>query len=380
MNTVAIAGAGPVGLTAALTLARRGVDVTVLEAGAELATESRASTFHPPTLEMLDELGVVDALLSRGIVAETFQYRERGGGEIATLNMAVLAPDTVFPYRVQCEQSKLTPILLNALPGSVEVRFDHRVEGVRSRAYGITVATSAGAVHADWLIGADGAHSAVRRATGANFEGNTYPERFLVASVEEDLTAALPGIAPINYVFDPAEWLVLLRTPDHWRVLLPTPDGSADDLELSRLPERLTGVADLGRPWRIAHASLYRVHQRVAPRFRDGRVLLMGDAAHANNPLGGLGMNSGIHDAVRMAGALADVIAGAPQEILDRAAALRRTVAIEHVQRASHANWSRLRGHDDGYRDQLRALAADPVATRAHLRRACLMDSLERAS
>ncbi|WP_405138272.1 FAD-dependent oxidoreductase [Nocardia sp. NBC_01388] len=380
MTTVAIAGAGPVGLTAALTLARRGVDVTVLEAGAELATESRASTFHPPTLEMLDELGVVDALLSRGIVAETFQYRERGGGEIATLNMAVLAPDTVFPYRVQCEQNKLTPILLDALPGSAEVRFDHRVEGVRSRANGVTVATSAGAVHADWLIGADGAHSMVRRATGASFEGNTYPERFLVASVEEDLTAALPGIAPINYVFDPAEWLVLLRTPDHWRVLLPTPDGSADDLELSRLPERLTGVADLGRPWRIAHASLYRVHQRVAPRFRDGRVLLMGDAAHVNNPLGGLGMNSGIHDAVRMAGALADVIAGAPQEILDRAAALRRTVAIEHVQRASHANWSRLRGHDDGYRDQLRALAADPVATRAHLRRACLMDSLERAS
>ncbi|WP_327146174.1 FAD-dependent oxidoreductase [Nocardia sp. NBC_01327] len=380
MTTVAIAGAGPVGLTAALTLARRGVDVTVLEAGPELATESRASTFHPPTLEMLDELGVVDALLNKGIVAETFQYRERGGGEIATLNMAVLAADTAFPYRVQCEQSKLTPILLDALPKSVRVRFDHRVEGVDTGEAGVTVSTSAGPVRADWLIGADGAHSAVRRAIGASFEGSTYPERFLVASVEEDLTAAMPGIAPINYVFDPAEWLVLLRTPDHWRVLLPTPEGSADNLELSRLPERLAGVADLGRPWRIAHASLYRVHQRVAPQFRDGRVLLMGDAAHVNNPLGGLGMNSGIHDAVRMAGALADVLTGAPQGILDDAAALRRTVAIEHVQRASHANWSRLRGHDRGYRDQLRALAADPVATRAHLRRACLMDSLERAS
>ncbi|WP_019925598.1 NAD(P)/FAD-dependent oxidoreductase [Nocardia sp. BMG111209] len=377
MSTVAIAGAGPVGLTAALALARRGIDVTVLEQGPRLATESRASTFHPPTLEMLRDLGVVAPLLRAGLVAETFQYRERGGSAIATLDMGVLAGDTAYPYRVQCEQSKLTPILLDALPGTAEVHFDHAVTGVATGPRGVAVSTTGGIVHCDWLIGADGAHSAVRHGLGADFTGSTYPGRFLVASVEEELEAALPGIAPINYVFDPDEWLVLLRTPDHWRVLLPTAGDTPDDVELSKLPSRLARVADLGRPWRIAHATLYRVHERVTPHFRTGRVLLMGDAAHVNNPLGGLGMNSGIHDAVRITDALAAVLGGAPEQVLHDAARRRHTVAVEHVQRTSRANWSYLHGHDESYRARLRALAADPVATRAHLRKACLMDSLE---
>ncbi len=377
MTTVVIAGAGPVGLTAALVLARHGINVTVLERGPELATESRASTFHPPTLEMLRELGVTDALMRKGIVAPEFQYRERGGGPVATLDLGVLAGDTDFPFRVQCEQSKLTPILLDALPATARARFGHEVRGVAPGATGVRVSTSRGPVDCDWLIGADGAHSAVRHGIGADFEGSTYPERFLVASVDEDLTATMPGIAPINYVFDPEEWLVLLRTPDHWRVLLPTAAGTDGDDELRRLPQRLERVADLGRPWRIHHASLYTVHERVTRRFREGRVLLMGDAAHVNNPLGGLGMNSGIHDAVRMSGALARVLGGAPEQVLDRVAARRRTVAVDHVQRTSRANWSRLRGHDAEYRRAISELAADPAAARAYLRRACLMDSLE---
>ncbi|WP_107657009.1 FAD-dependent oxidoreductase [Nocardia suismassiliense] len=374
--TVVVVGAGPVGLTAALTLARRGIAVTVLEQGAELATESRASTFHPPTLEMLRDLGVLDALLHQGIVASTFQYRERGGGEIATLDLAVLAEDTPFPFRVQCEQSKLTPLLLEAL-GAADVRFGYRVDGLLSTADAVVLRTAKGPVRANWVIGADGAHSAVRHGLGVEFGGSTYPERFLVASVEEDLADVLPGVAPINYVFDPDEWLVLLRTPEHWRVLLPTPADSDDANELRRLPDRLAAVADLGRPWRIAHATLYRVHQRVADRFRHGRVLLIGDAAHVNNPLGGLGMNSGIHDAVQLASALADVIEGGPEARLDEVAAHRHRVAVDHVQRTSHDNWNRLRGDDASHREQLRELAADPVAARTYLRRACLLDSLE---
>ncbi|MFC9440906.1 FAD-dependent oxidoreductase [Nocardia sp. NPDC057030] len=373
---IVVVGAGPVGLTAALTLARRGIPVTVLEQGDELATESRASTFHPPTLEMLRDLGVLNALLESGIVASTFQYRDRGGGEIATLDLAVLAEDTPFPFRVQCEQSKLTPILLDALDGA-DVRFGCRVDGLRGTGDAVVLSTDAGPIRADWVIGADGAHSAVRHGLGVDFEGSTYPERFLVASVEEDLARVLPGIAPINYVFDPDEWLVLLRTPQHWRVLLPTPIDTEDEAELRRLPERLDAVADLGRPWHIAHCSLYRVHQRVAGRFRHGRVLLAGDAAHLNNPLGGMGMNSGMHDAVQFASALAEVVGGAPDARLDEVAAHRRTVAVEHVQRTSHDNWNRLRARDGSQHAQLRALAGDPAAARAYLRRACLLDSLD---
>ncbi|GAA2214424.1 hypothetical protein GCM10009850_098890 [Nonomuraea monospora] len=404
-----VAGAGPVGLAAALTLARGGVPVTVLEAGDGLAAESRASTFHPPTLEMLASLGVLDELMARGLVARTFQYRDRRGGPIATLDLAVLAGDTPYPFRVQCEQSKLTPILrehVERLGG--EVLFRQEVARVDAEGDGVRVTTGRGGSFAgDWLIGADGAHSAVRRSLGIPFEGLTYPERFLVASVREDLEAMLPGLAPINYVFDPDEWLVLLRTPDHWRVLLPTPDGSADERELARLPGRLRAVADPGRDWDVAHASLYRVHQRVAARFMDGRVLLAGDAAHVNNPLGGLGMNSGIHDAVLMASSLVNGAAtdnrpaiGAPDgavsdALVDAAgggaggdaalgavaglgvgavAGRRREVALGHVQAISHGNWARMRS--PGRHDELRALAADPAAARAYLLRACLISSL----
>ncbi|MGI5271789.1 FAD-dependent oxidoreductase [Nonomuraea sp. CA-218870] len=375
MKRALVAGAGPVGLTAALTLARGGVPVTVLEAGPELAAESRASTFHPPTLEMLDGLGVLPELMARGLIARTFQYRDRRGGPVATLDMAVLADDTPHPYRVQCEQSKLTPILMeHLLRHGGEVVFGAAVREVLPQAGGVLVTTEAGArFTGDRLVAADGAHSAVRRSLGVPFEGITYPERFLVASTEEDLDTLLPGIAPINYVFDPEEWLVLLRTPDHWRVLLPTPEDTPDGAELARLAGRLRAVADPGRDWKVTHASLYRVHQRVAARFRDGPVLLAGDAAHVNNPLGGLGMNSGIHDAVLLAAAL---LSG-DEAAVDEAAGRRRRVALDHVRAISHGNWEKLRSADPAaHHAELRALAADPRAARAHLLRACLITSL----
>ncbi|GAA3228184.1 FAD-dependent oxidoreductase [Dactylosporangium siamense] len=367
---VVVAGAGPVGLTAALTLHRLGVDVTVLEAGDALATESRASTFHPPSLEMLADLGVLDALLAQGLVSPRFQYRERGGGIIAELDMSLLAGDTPYPFRLQCEQSKLTRLLLPLLPPGT-VHFGQRVDRVTQDRTGVTVNDT---FRGDWLVGADGANSAVRRSLfGDAFEGITYPDRFLVGSTDEDLTALLPGIAEVNYLFDPVEWLVVLRTPDHWRVLLPTPPDTPDDVERARLPERLLGVADPGRPWRIAHTTLYRVHQRVAESFRVGRVVLAGDAAHINNPLGGMGMNSGIHDAVLLSRA----IAAGDDDAVTATAAARRDVARNYVQKTTHSNWEKLRaGGASAYADELRALAADPVAARAYLLRSSMIASL----
>lgn len=385
-NEILVVGAGPVGLTTALVLARSGHAVTVLEAGESLSSESRASTYHPPTLEMLAELGVLDELIERGIVSQVFQYRDREGGPVAELDLGILAEDTPYPFRVQCEQSKLTPILLDRLlrhEGCV-VEFGEAATVVEQADDRVTVTTASGrSWSADWVVGADGASSVVRKSTGAEFEGITYPERFLVASTTEDLASVLPGIADVNYVFDPNEWLVLLKTPEHWRILFPTDPQSPAEVEVGaeRVQERLRGVADLGRPWQLLHASLYHVHQRVAERFRTGRVLLVGDAAHVNNPLGGMGMNSGIHDAVLTARALVDVLAGeADLAALDAVVEGRRDVALSYVRTVTHDNWKQLREQDPAARAahhaELRALAADPAASRAYLRRTSMIDSL----
>ena len=385
-DSVIVAGAGAVGLTAALVVARAGVEVTVLEAGEGLSTESRASTFHPPSLEMLDDLGVLEALMARGIVSTGFQYRDRQTGPIADLDLGILADDTRFPFRVQCEQSKLTPILLEALQGlaNVTVHFGQRVVKAETTADRATVTTERGDVFsADWVLGADGSNSQVRQTAGFTFEGMTYPERFLVASTTEDLESVLPGIAAVNYVFDPTEWLVVLRTPEHWRILFPTDQDTPDEIEIdpARIQARLTGVADLGRPWDVLHTTLYRVHQRVADAFRRDRLILMGDAAHINNPLGGMGMNSGVHDAVIEAEALLALLDGSGSEAeLDAACEARRQVALSYVKTITHDNWERLRQTDPeaqrAYHDELRALAADPERMRTHLLNTSMINSL----
>lgn len=284
---------------------------------------------------------------------------------------------------MQCEQSRLTPLLLEALRGhaGTEVRFGEPVVSVEQGAAGVTVQTPHGRHDADWLIGADGASSAVRKGLGLAFEGLTYPERFLVVSTDEDVEALLPGIAAVNYVFDPLEWLVLLRTPDHWRVLLPTPEDTPDDVELAseRIQARLRAVADPGRPWAVRHTSLYRVHQRVASSFRVGRVLLAGDAAHVNNPLGGMGMNSGLHDAVALGTSLADHLDGGP-DLLDDVAARRRWVATDYVKAQTHGNWEQIREADPVARErlhaELRERGSDPVRMRDFLLTSSMIDSL----
>ena len=392
-DRVLIAGAGPVGLVAAAQLVRDGIPVTVLEAGSELGSESRASTFHPPTLDMLEQLGVARPLIEQGLKAPQLQYRSKKDGVIAQFDFGEIADRTGHPYRVQSEQFKLTRILLDHLRNNnhFSIEFDCRVENVEQDSDGVVVSVSRNGNNevrsGRWLIGADGARSEVRRSLGVEFEGFTWPDRFLVLSTAFDFDAVIPDLVSVNYVADPECWQFLLRIPGMWRVMFPVSPDVSDEAALtpafaqSQLTRVVAGIAAFD----VAHTTLYRVHQRVAKQFRVGRCFLVGDAAHINNPLGGMGMNGGIHDAVNLTTRLAAVCRGlAADGDLDRYDTQRRLVTLESVQTQTIQNKRDLEARDEAsqreFRDRLKRIAADPDARRSYLERVSMIASLRRAS
>jgi 3-(3-hydroxy-phenyl)propionate hydroxylase len=391
-DRIIVVGAGPVGLTAAVALGRRGIATVLLAAEPELVTELRGSTFHPPTLDLLDEFEVVARMIEVGLKAPTWQFRDRETGPVATFDLSLLAGDTNHPYRVQCEQWKLMRFLeeeLRKLAGA-DIRFGHEVTAVHQDDDGATVIadTASGpvAVAGRYVIGADGARSAVRRSLGVEFEGFTYPELFLIASTGFAFEQALTDIAFVNYIADPLEWLVLLRVPQLWRVLVPAAQSSDRERLLSdaSIQGVLNRVVARGEPYRIAHRSLYQVHQKVAKSFRHGRVLLAGDAAHINNPLGGMGMNGGIQDAFNLADKFKDIWAGADDRLLDRYDRQRRTVAVEAVQQQTHRNAQIISERDPETRrkslDSMRRIAADKQAAREYLLKSSMIASMRHAA
>lgn len=379
-DCVVVAGFGPVGAVAALALALRGVPVVVIEAADHVHTdpsESRASTFHPPTLEMLDDVGVLDELLSSGLVAPTYQMRDRQEGVIAHFDLTVLAEDTKFPFRLQNEQQNLVAIVERKLHDLPNVRMIfgaplEKVEVTGERCQLELGGEDPQTVDARWVIAADGSNSAARRSLNIDFPGLTYPERFLVISTTYPMHEPLPGVAPVNYVSDASEWFVLLQTPRHWRVLFPAPGH--DDAATLQAPEaveaRMQRVAPIEGRYPISHTTLYNVHQRVAAAFRVGPLLLAGDAGHINNPLGGMGMNSGIHDAFAAVEAITRARAG-DIGALDEYSTVRRDAAMNYVQKATHRNWEQLQEHDPAVRRErnntMRRIAADPELAREFL-------------
>jgi 3-(3-hydroxy-phenyl)propionate hydroxylase len=389
---VIVVGAGPVGLTAALGLARRDIPVTLLTAEMEPVKELRGSTFHPPTLDLLDEFGIVPRMIAQGLKAPTWQFRDRETGPVATFDLSLLAGETNHPYRVQCEQWKLMRLLeqeLRKIPGH-DIRYGHEVVAVRQDSGSVTVVANANSgetsVTGRYLIAADGAHSAVRRSLRVEFEGFTYPELFLIASTDFLFENTLTDIAYVNYIADPYEWLVLLRVPELWRVLVPAPENSDRTALLSdeSLQSVLQRVVRRDEDYTIAHRSLYHVHQKVAKNFRHGRVLLAGDAAHINNPLGGMGMNGGMQDAFNLVEKLADIWAGGDERQLDRYDRQRRTVAVEAVQQQTHRNQQVIRERDPATRqkalDEIRRTAADKAAARAYMLKSSMIASLRHAA
>ena len=391
-DRVLIAGAGPVGCSAALYLAQRGIPVTLVEAGAVLPEDLRASTFHPPTLDMLDDLGVVEKLLEQGIVCPEWQYRDTREGVIANWDLGVLKDDTRHPYRVQCEQYKLTRIIVAELAkmDNVDVRFRVRATGTSQDEHGVTLNVDGPDGPEDlkgkYLIAAVGASSVIRISQGIGFPGLTFPELWLCTSTEFKFEDHFENLAPIAYIADPEFWFVFVRVPGLWRLLLPSRVGeTAESLVTDEtVQDRMHQVCPKTGDYDTYHRTAYSVHQRVAETYRKGRIFLAGDAAHINNPLGGMGMNGGIHDAVNLSEKLVRVWNGeADDRELDRYDAQRRPIAVDYVQKTTIRNKQMLEETDPDIRkakhDEMRAIVADPVKAREYLLQSSMITTLREA-
>lgn len=397
-DPILIAGAGPTGLALALKLGLAGIPCMVLEAEPALTHDLRAGAFHPPTVEMLAGLGLEQELLARGIKVPVWQIRDRIEGIVAEFDLSLLSDITRFPYRLHLEQHKLTPLLLeriHAATSSVSVAFNTPVESVSQDGDGVTVKAGGRTYRGSFLVGCDGAKSIVRQAVKIDFEGFTWPERFLVASTTFDL--ATLEFAGAGYVADPEHWAAVFLVPDDgppglWRIAYGTDPEAPEATVLTpaaiqaRLKIILKHAIPQAEDFALKYASTYRVHQRVADRFCAGRVALAGDAAHINNPLGGFGLNGSIHDAMNLGDKLITVLhTGADyNSLFDLYDRQRRPINIKAVQAMSIRNKRLLEEKDPTVRkaslDEIRATAADPDKARAFLLNTSMINSVREAA
>jgi 2-polyprenyl-6-methoxyphenol hydroxylase-like FAD-dependent oxidoreductase len=391
-DRVVIVGGGPVGSVAALVLALKGIPVTILEREPAPIIDYRASTFHPPTLDLLETCGVTGALVAMGLKAPTMQYRDRQRGRIAEFDFSMLHRDTRHPYRLQCEQFKLVDWVHRRLADIPDVRllFSHAVTGLMQTEDEVSVRaeTPDGArdFAADFVIAADGGRSTVRKAIQVEFEGFTYPEHFLVAGTRFDFRARMPDICSVNYTADPEEWYLLLQIPDMWRIVMPVDARREpeDAVQEASIQASLQNLLPREEPYDVIVRAIYRVSQRVASSYRKGRVFLAGDAAHINNPLGGMGLNGGLHDALSLTARIAGVWHGtSSEESLAGYEPQRKPAAVEAINAITQRNKRLLEERDPVVRarnlSDWAAVAADPARAYRHLLDASMIASLRRS-
>ena len=392
---VIIAGGGPVGLIVGLILGRAGIDVTLIEKGDINHQEPRAATIHPASLDILDDLGVYQRIEPLGIVCPIVNYYDQHE-LLASFDHAVLAGETRHPWVLQCEQDKVARVLYTMARElrSLTIRTETEVLACAQSAEAVEIelANPDGThehISGRYLIGADGARSTVRREAGIEFEGFTWPERFMIIGTPYDFAQA--GYAYRNYISDPVEWYNLFKIswkgpPGVYRLVVPVSLDEALDEErvLATCQRKFQRFHPNPQPYEIVLYDSYVVHQRVAATFRMGRIILTGDAAHLNSPIGAMGMNSGIHDAVNLAGNLLRVLAGEEGEgALDRYGRQRRHVAVEHVQTATIANKKNMEQRDPEtrkkYREEMRQAGEDPKLAKKFLMRTSLIECLRDA-
>jgi 3-(3-hydroxy-phenyl)propionate hydroxylase len=403
-DRVIVVGAGPVGAVTALALVKKSIPVTLVEVEPEPPEDQRAATIHPPTVEMLAELGLTNEAFaedaSGGLISPIFHFRDRvSGGLVAVFDLGLLKGEVPYPFVMQWEQYKLVRAARPHIEASglAEVRFSTKVTGLAQSADHVDVTvTNAGGdvetVRGRYVIGADGGRSTVRVLAEIEFEGFTWSERFIKTATTFDFAATGSGFCTRNYFSDPDEWLNLFKVkgngePGIWRGIMPVPPDETDEQAVSMegIQRRLQGIFPKSGDYEIPYYALYSVHQRVAATFNKGRVLLAGDSAHVNNPIGGMGMNGGLHDAMNLADKLAAVWFGrAEPAVLDRYTRQRRKAQVDYVQAQSIQNKKALEEKDPVIRrqhlDELKRISEDVTLHKQFLYRSSLFDSLRSAN
>ena len=400
-DPIIVAGGGPVAMVLALALHREGVPFVALETLAEPFVDQRAASYHPPTVEMLDSLGLAAEIVPEGLKAPVYRFHDRLTREpVAEFDLGALADELPFPFVLQYEQYKLVRKIL-ALHGDrpdFDVRFSHTVTGLAQHADRVTVDVelpdgTAETLRGSWLVGCDGGRSTVRKGAGIDFVGFTYPEKFIKIGTYFDYMEQDEKVAYRNYFSAPDEWGNLFKVagepplPAIWRCVIPMRVDETEDEAKSEdaIQARLQRFFPKDGDYPVAYANVYTVSQCIAETFRKGRVLLAGDSAHVNNPIGGMGLNGGIHDAMNLAPKLAAVWKGeAEPELLDIYSRQRHKAAADFTQAQTIANKKQLEERDPAIRrrrlDELRRTGEDREAARAYMRRAQLIDSLKAAA
>ena len=379
LEGVIVCGAGPVGLITALKLARMGMPVTVLDAAGQIADEPRAVVYHAPVVRELDQLGLLEDLREVGFLKSSYHFWTLDRRLLGSLDFSVLRPeDTAYPFNLHLGQPMLAEVVLQHLlqaPGA-SVRWNHRVTAIAQDGDSVTltVETPEGekTLQAAWVVGADGARSGVRKALGLNFEGVTWPEWFVATNVNFDFQAH--GFGQSNVVHDPHHWAIIpkIDQTNLWRCTYREDPGMPEAEVRARVPERYALFHPDLPAVTPEQVSPYRVHNRTVDSYRQGRVLMAGDAAHVVNPIGGLGLTSGILDAIPLGEALAAVYHGERDDrVIDAWAAERRRIFMDVVSPAATENRRRLAESDPARQEvdraRFRALSEDADLARQAL-------------
>ena len=389
---VIIIGGGPVGLVTALKLTLSGISVIVIEISDKPYAEPRASTFHPPTLDLLDQLGISSKLIEKGRKSKKWQFSFFNSENKVVFDLGILSNDTNHPYRLQCEQINLIKIASTILlkKNSESISYNTRAITISENTQSVSVKAIKGGENitfsGKWLVGADGANSMARKHINVKFEGKTYPSSSVSINTTFPFHDYINNLYGVNYFWSEDWSFSMFRTKSFWRVGY-SPQKNLSDKEAlndKNIQDQLSKIVQIENRFGIQSAVIYRIHKRIVKSFRKGRVILAGDSAHLNSPSGGFGMNGGIHDAFNLCDKLIRIFNGSSDNLLDLYSRQRKYAAVSDIQETSDQNYKKHREKNHKKRlealNELKKIKENKEEYLKYLRKTSLISSLKDAS